>query len=194
MPISRPASAVQWARAFVLPALGRVSRAVDATAGNGHDTLFLAENVGPGGHVYALDIQEEALEKTRARIEAAGLKDRVTLLLRGHQDLDRLVEAPVDAVMFNLGYLPGSDRTVTTGPETTRDGISAALRILRPGGRLSVVAYTGHPGAREEAVAVAGLMGGLDLKEFNVQKMVFWNSRGDSPELYFATRAGEDNG
>ncbi len=190
MPISRPASAVQWARAFISPALGDRSRAVDATAGNGHDALFLAENVGPGGHVYAMDIQETALDKTRARIQAAGLSDRVTLILRGHQDMDQVVSGPVDAVMFNLGYLPGSNRSVVTRPETTLAGIRAALKILKPGGRLSVVVYTGHPGSRAEAGIVAGLLEGLNLKEFNVQKMVFWNSRGDSPELYFVTRAG----
>lgn len=194
MLIHRPASAVQWARVFICPALGQCSRAVDATSGNGHDTLFLAQNVGPGGHVYALDVQEEALEKTRSRILSAGLAHRVSLLLRGHQELDRLLGEPVDAVMFNLGYLPGSDRSVTTRPDTTREGIKASLKILKPGGRLSVVVYTGHPGSREEAGVVAGLLGTLDLKEFTVQKMVFWNSRGESPELYFVTRAGGENG
>jgi ubiquinone/menaquinone biosynthesis C-methylase UbiE len=194
MLIHRPASAVQWARVFIYPALGQGSRAVDATSGNGHDTLFLAQNVGPGGHVYALDVQEEALEKTRSRIESAGLAHRVSLLRLGHQDLESLPGDPVDAVMFNLGYLPGSDRSVITMPDTTRDGIKAALKILKPGGRLSVVAYTGHPGSLEEAGVVAGLMGSLDLKEFNVQKMVFWNSPGESPELYFVTRAGGENG
>lgn len=194
MLIRRPASAVQWARVFIHPALGRGSRAVDATAGNGHDTLFLADGVGPGGRVYALDIQEEAALNTGKRLEAAGLADRVTILIRGHQDLDALVREPVDAVMFNLGFLPGSDRSVITRPDTTREGINAALRILKPGGRLSVVVYTGHPGSREEAGEVAGLLARLDLREFNVQKMVFWNSRSDSPELYFVTRTGDENG
>lgn len=194
MLIRRPASAVQWARIFIHPALGRGSLAVDATAGNGHDTLFLADGVGAGGHVYALDIQEEAALNTRKRLEAAGLADRVTVLVRGHQDMDKLVNEPVDAVMFNLGFLPGSDRSVITRPDTTREGIKSALRILKPGGRLSVVAYTGHPGSREEAEEVAGLLARLDLREFNVQKMVFWNSLVPSPELYFVTRTGDENG
>lgn len=194
MLIDRPASAVQWAQAFIYPVLGRGLKAVDATAGNGHDTLFLAGNISPGGRVYALDVQPGALEKTASRIRAAGLSERVTLIPGGHQELDRLVEGPADAVMFNLGYLPGGDRSLATRPGTTREGIAAALKILRPGGRLSVVAYTGHPGSRDEAGAVAGLLGGLDLKQFTVQRMVFLNSRGDSPEMYFVTRAGDENG
>lgn len=194
MLIRRPASAVQWARVFIYPALKQGSRVVDATAGNGHDTLFLAGEVGPGGHVYALDIQEKALENTRIRLREAGLADRVTVMLRGHQDMDTVIKGTVDAVMFNLGYRPGSDRTVITRPDTTGEGIRSALKILRPGGRLSVVAYTGHPGSLEEAATVAGILAGLDLKEFNVQKLAFWNSRADSPELYFVTRTGDENG
>ncbi|MFZ5633663.1 MAG: tRNA (mnm(5)s(2)U34)-methyltransferase [Bacillota bacterium] len=194
MMIRRPASAVEWARVFIRPALKQGARAVDATAGNGRDTLFMAANVGPRGHVYALDIQDEALLNTKKRLAGAGLLERVSIFRRGHQDMDQLVKEQVDAVMFNLGYLPGSDRSVTTRPETTREGIKAALNLLKPGGRLSVVVYTGHPGAGAEAEAVAGLLAGLSLTEFNVQKMVFWNSRVHSPELYFVTRTGEKNG
>lgn len=193
MLIERPGSAVRWARTFILPALGQGSRAVDATAGNGHDTLFLAGGVGPGGRVYALDIQEEALESTRKRISEAGLSDKVIIIPGGHQDMESLVGEPVDAVMFNLGYLPGGDRSVITRPETTREGLRAALRILRPGGRLSVVVYTGHPGSREESGEVSGLLAALDPGENSVQKLLFWNSRGDSPELYFVTRSGGEN-
>lgn len=189
MMILRPASAVEWARVFIRPALGQNSRAVDATAGNGHDTLFLAREVGPDGHVYALDIQDEAILNTSRRLAGEGIQDRVSVIRGGHQDLGRLVKEQVDAVMFNLGYLPGSDRSVKTRPETTREGIMAALNLLKPGGRLSVVVYTGHPGAEKEAETVARLLAGLNLDHFNVQKLSFWNSRTHSPELYFVTRA-----
>jgi len=194
MEISRPASAVQWARAFIHPALARAERVVDATAGNGHDTVFLAGGIGPAGHVYALDVQPGALEKTGAAVESAGLAGKVTLIEAGHQEMESLVPGPVSAVMFNLGYLPGGDRSLVTRPDTTGRGINASLRLLGPGGRLSVVVYTGHPGSLEESRAVAGIMAGLDLRQFTVQKLVFWNSRGDSPELYFVTRSGGDNG
>lgn len=187
----RPASAVQWAWVFISPALGPGATAVDATSGNGLDTVFLAENVGPEGRVYAIDIQESAIQRTGEKLKAAGLLDRVTMLRSGHQEIKELVPGPVDAVMFNLGYLPGSDRTVTTLPGTTIEGIKGALSLLRREGRLSVIVYTGHPGSGEESRAVGELLQGIYVKEFSVQKMTFWNSRKSSPELYFVTRTGE---
>ncbi|MFZ5652283.1 MAG: tRNA (mnm(5)s(2)U34)-methyltransferase [Bacillota bacterium] len=189
--LQRPASAVLWARVFIRPALGPGATAVDATSGNGLDTVFLAENVGPGGMVYAMDIQEIALKKTRENVEAAGLSDRVAILQSGHQHIKDIVPGPVSAVMFNLGYLPGSDRSVTTRPETTIEGIRGALRLLGPGGRLSVIVYTGHPGSGAESGAVGELLQGIEEKEFSVQKMTFWNSRKNSPELYFVARTGD---
>ncbi|MFZ5596598.1 MAG: class I SAM-dependent methyltransferase [Bacillota bacterium] len=191
--LERPASAVQWARVFIHPSLVDGAVAVDATAGNGHDTLFLAENVGPGGKVYALDIQEEALRAAMKRLDAAGVCERVFFLQRGHEEMGSIIDRPVDAVMFNLGYLPGGDKTVATKPGTTIAGLTAAMKLLRPGGRMSVVAYTGHAGAREEAGAVGRLLSGVEEKNFHVQKMVFWNSCKDSPELYFVTRTGDNN-
>lgn len=191
MVLSRPASAVQWARSFIFPALKNGSRAVDATAGNGHDTLFLAENVGPDGRVYAIDIQKEALDRTEGRLQAANMHERIVAICGGHQEVAGIIGETVDAVMFNLGYLPGSDRSVLTSPDTSREGIDAALKILNPGGRMSIVVYTGHPGGADEAEVVGNLLAGLDHKVFSIQKMVFWNSRTSSPELFFISRSGE---
>ncbi len=192
MLIMHPASAVEWARVFIYPALSDGAVAVDATAGNGNDTVFLAENVGPGGHVYAFDIQEEALLKTKSRLLDAGLHQRVNLFLKGHQSIGETVGQPVDAVMFNLGYLPGSNKAVTTKPDSTKDAIISALNLLKLGGRISVVVYTGHPGAKEEAALVDKLMASLNVRLFNVQKIVFHNSESDSPVLYFVTKTGKE--
>lgn len=137
-------------------------RAVDATAGNGHDTLFLARAVGPAGGVLALDRQEAAIAATRDRLRAAGLEARVRLRRAGHEGL--VARAPagwpgrVRALLFNLGYLPGGDRGIRTRPATTLAALDAALELLAPGGRLAVVAYPGHPGGGEEADAVAAWM------------------------------------
>lgn len=188
--VKRPASAVEWARFFVLNALTNGSVVVDATAGKGYDTLFLAGAVGPLGKVYAFDIQEEALHTTRERLSAAGLLDRVNLLREGHQDMQKFVAGPVDAIMFNLGYLPGSDRSIVTRPQTTVEAIASGLELLSRKGRMSVVVYTGHPGAAGEARAVAALAAGLE-DIFTVLKLTFWNGPYNSPEIYFFARAGE---
>jgi predicted methyltransferase len=145
--------------------------AVDATAGNGRDTRFLAELVGPTGHVFSLDIQPEALARTAVAVRGT---DNVTLLLRDHRELrDVIPESAcgrVAAVMFNLGYLPGASREVRTRPESTLRGITAALGLLRPGGVLTVLAYTGHTGGREEADAVAGFLASLTGPEFRASE------------------------
>jgi len=134
--------------------------AIDATAGNGHDTLFLAERVGPTGAVHAYDVQTEALQATRRRVDEAGCGGWVQLHPDNHARLMQPLPADcrgrVAAVIFNLGYLPGSDRRTTTQNDSTLAALEQALALLRPGGVLSILAYRGHPGGREEARAVAG--------------------------------------
>lgn len=134
-------------------------RAVDATAGNGHDTLFLAECVGPVGRVDAFDVQPEALAETARRV--AGLP-QVRLHLRGHESLAEVVEGPLAAVLFNLGYLPSGDKSVATRPTSTLAALEAALSLLAPDGVLVVVAYPGHEGGAEEAAEVERWFEALD--------------------------------
>lgn len=132
--------------------------AVDATAGNGHDTAFLAERVGAGGRVIAIDIQEDALAATRARLAAAGLLERVDLVCTDHcAHLATLADAHtgcVAAVLFNLGYLPGGDKSIKTDAANTELALDRARRLLRCGGLLCVTAYRGHDGGPEEAAIV----------------------------------------
>jgi len=137
-------------------------RVIDATAGNGHDTLFLADQVGASGQVIAIDIQECAIQSTREKLFAASLEDRVTLYQRDHAtQLVALCEQHhkgIAAIVFNLGYLPGSDKAVQTQSTNTRQALDAALLLIRPQGRLCVTAYCGHPGGAEEAQNVEDWM------------------------------------
>lgn len=129
-------------------------RAVDATAGNGHDTLFLAQAVGDGGKVLALDIQPLAVETARARLHEAHLYARADVRVADHADLGAIASdwaGKVDCVMLNLGYLPGADRSLTTRPVTTGKALHAALGLLRVGGRIVCAVYTGHPGGEDES-------------------------------------------
>ncbi len=131
---------------------------VDATVGNGHDTLFLARQVGATGQVWGFDVQARALAATRELLQTHGLAASVRLLNTGHQDLARSLPASLDgrlaAVMFNLGYLPGSDKRITTQPVTTIAALDASLGWLRPGGVISLLVYRGHHGGQHEADAV----------------------------------------
>jgi predicted methyltransferase len=145
--------------------------AIDATAGNGHDTRFLAELVGPNGLVFALDIQPVALANTAALVRYL---DNVTLLQRDHAEMCDAIarehHGKVAAVMFNLGYLPGGEKAIVTQIDSTVRAITAAIELLRVGGVLSVLAYTGHTGGAEEASAIARLLGELSPANFEVQE------------------------
>ncbi len=138
--------------------------AIDATAGNGHDTLFLARRVGPEGQVHAFDVQPRALAATRERLAASGCETPVRLYLESHARMQAVLPAElagrVAAVTFNLGYLPGSDHAVVTARDSTLEALAQALALLRPGGLLSVLAYRGHPGGETEARAVATWLAG----------------------------------
>lgn len=178
------------ARALTLGAI-----AVDATVGNGYDTCFLAEHVGEEGRVYGFDVQAQALDRTRERLATADLLERVTLIKAGHEAMDTYLpsdaEGRVAAVMFNLGYLPGSDKTCITRPDTTVAALDLSVRFLRPGGVLSVVLYTGHDGGADEAEAVTAWARALDPSAFRAIRYRFINQPNDPPQLLAVERRRE---
>jgi len=136
---------------------------VDATVGNGYDTLFLAQLVGPQGHVFGLDIQQEALDQALLLLAPHQFR-HVTLLRRDHAELRDVIprkhHGQLAAVMFNLGYLPGGNKAITTMPGTTFTAIQAAMLLLRPEGILSIMIYRGHAMGPLEAEAVTEVMQG----------------------------------
>ena len=137
-------------------------QAIDATAGNGYDTLFLAEQVGPSGKITAIDIQDSAIQSTREKLESAGLINRVRLVSEDHATaLRELIASNVGkiaAITFNLGYLPGSDKSIQTSAESTDVALAASIQLLSPGGYLCVTAYRGHSGGSAEAQTVESFM------------------------------------
>jgi len=163
--VARPRRLTTVAQAAIADALRAGSLAIDATMGNGHDTLFLARCVAPGGRVLAFDVQATALAATRQRLRDAGLDDLVELRQRGHEDLASELPAgwsgQVDAVMFNLGYLPGGDKSIVTTADTTTRALTAALDVMSRDGRLSVMLYRHHAAARSEVNAVERCLSGL---------------------------------
>jgi tRNA A58 N-methylase Trm61 len=162
---------------------------VDATAGNGRDTVFLAEAVGETGRVLAFDIQAAAIEATRARLTAAGLAGRVELIRDSHARLGgRVGEGGVAAVMFNLGYLPGADHGVVTDAVETLAALAAAARALRPGGILSVVCYPGHAGGDSEAAAVDGWLAARAGEGWVVTRHCAVGTRRPAPFLLLGTK------
>jgi SAM-dependent methyltransferase len=144
---------------------------IDATCGNGHDTLLLAELVGSKGRVWAFDIQKEAIETTAARLDNAGHSESVVLIHDGHEIMTEHCSGPVKAVVFNLGYLPGGDRTVVTRPESTLAGLEQSLEILEPGGIVVITLYPGHEGGGQERTVLETRLVLLPPAGFHVWRM-----------------------
>ena len=161
---------------------------VDATMGNGKDTLFLCGLVGESGHVYAFDVQEEAVARTRERVAGAGYAARATLLLAGHETMAEHVAGPVQEVMFNLGWLPGAQHAVTTKTETTLAAVRAAAELIAPGGIVTVCVYPGHEEGARELEALRQFTAGLDVRRFNVLHHSFVNASAQTPQLILIQR------
>ena len=151
-------------KSFILNHLGEGDTAVDFTMGNGHDTEFLSKTVGEAGRVFAFDVQEQALASTAKNLEAAECPKNYTLILDSHHNVKKYVEGPIKAGMFNLGYLPGSDKTVTTMRETTMPAIEAAVDLLDHGGVLLVAVYPGHAEGEAEGKMVQDYFATLDKR------------------------------
>ncbi len=177
------------ARFFLREVVGEGDRVVDATCGNGHDTLLLAELVGPDGKVWGFDIQGEAIAATATLLEGAGFRERVELLHAGHEQLDKFVSGPVVAVVFNLGYLPGGEKGCVTSPRNTVAALAQGIKLLAPGGRICIVLYTGHPGGGEEAESVESWAAGLSPKEFHVWGCRQMNRSAGAPYLIMIEKA-----
>jgi predicted methyltransferase len=133
--------------------------AIDLTAGNGHDAEFLLQHVGPAGVVFAFDLQLAAIEATAKRCEV--WRDQLRLIHDCHsrlrESLPGEVRGNIGAVVGNLGYLPGGDREIITRAESSRVAVQEAFSLVRAGGVVSIIAYTGHPGGWDEAIAMREL-------------------------------------
>ncbi len=173
-----------WTKELLRQQLHPGSLAVDATMGNGHDTLFLAQLVGRDGHVWAFDVQQSALDITRTRLKQAALEGSVTLLLDSHANMERHVPTLVNAVVFNLGWLPGQEHTVTTKTDSTLTAVNAALKLLKPGGLLTVCAYPGHEEGQQEMTALTDWIRGLDDKKYDAVSRGYENIRSKPPRLF----------
>ncbi|MBQ2834914.1 MAG: class I SAM-dependent methyltransferase [Clostridia bacterium] len=171
------------AAGYMLGSIRPGDSVVDATMGNGKDTLFLCGLVGEAGHVYAFDVQPEAVERTRERVRDAGMEARTTLILAGHETMRRHVPQGVRAVMFNLGWLPGAQHAVTTKTDTTLAAVEAALELICPGGVVTVCIYPGHEEGTKELDALLAYAQGLSVRMYNVAHHRFLNAAKGTPEL-----------
>ena len=162
---------------------------IDATAGNGHDTEFLCSLVGESGRVIAMDIQQSAVDNTKARLAAAGFSRRAEVFCMSHSDMD-IVDAPesADCIVFNFGWLPGGDHNVFTRAETSVPAIEKALSVIKPGGLLVLCVYYGRNNGYSERDAIVEYVSNLESRYYAVMKCDFLNRKNDPPFPIFIVK------
>lgn len=162
--------------------------AIDATVGNGHDTVFLAEQVGTSGQIYGFDIQQAAIDSTREKFRQNGLSACPTLILASHADMGEKIPADlhgkINAIMFNLGYLPGGDKSIITLTDSTLAALSVASRILAVNGIITLLAYPGHQGGDLETDQVKNWCEQLNPDHFNVSTIYSTAHKESAPRLF----------
>ena len=179
----------KWAEELHAQVLETGDRAIDATMGNGYDTLRLCSLVGDTGKVYAFDVQPEAIESTRAKLEEAGVDRRAELILSGHQNVKEYIKEEIHLAVFNLGWLPGIEHAIRTRSETTLQAVNACLDLLAPGGVLTVCIYPGHEEGREELSDLLSWAEGLDPLRYDAVVRRYLNQPLDPPVLIAVKKA-----
>ena len=155
---------------------------IDATMGNGHDTLYLCGLAGENGHVLAFDIQEAALQRTQERLEHHLPYCNYELILDSHSHMNRYAEAgSADCIVFNLGYLPGGDHSIATKPGTTLEALGQSLSLLKPGGLLCICIYSGGDTGFEERDAVLAYLKNLNARDYLVLVTENYNRPNNPP-------------
>lgn len=166
---------------------------IDATCGNGNDTLILANlALTPfSGSVLAFDIQESALEMTKSKLKenvSSQMYNRITFHCACHSEFSSHVMAEsITLIVYNLGYLPGGDKSLTTKVETTLNSIRTALSLIKPHGLISITCYPGHEEGKKEESALLDFLRELDPKKYQCE-YISWVNRPISPTLLIISR------
>ncbi len=171
-------NALKLSHEYIKSRLCPSDTAVDATAGKGRDTLLLSSLCS---HVFAFDIQKEALSQTESLLNENG-RTNVTLIHDSHHNMKKYVSS-ASCVVFNFGFLPGGDHKIYSSPETSIPAISAALDILTENGFVSICSYYGGDTGFEEVNAILKFLKTLDSKKYTVMLHSFYN-RPNCPPIF----------
>ena len=172
----------QWSHHMLDGLIPEGGCCIDATAGTGQDTAYLAKVVGKNGHVIAFDIQEDAIRRTKERLEKEGLESWVKLVLDSHVHMDQYsAQGTIDAILFNFGYLPGGDHNICTKADTSVQAVEVGLRLLKKGGVMGLCIYSGGDTGFDEKDALMGYLANLDSKKYLVIQCAFYNRKNNPP-------------
>lgn len=171
-----------WCAHFIKEQVCEGDLCIDATMGNGNDTLLLASLCGETGKVLAFDIQESALANTRKRLEIEKAPRNYTLLLDSHANMASYTRPDsVSCIVFNFGYLPGGDHTLSTKSETSIAALDQGLVLLKKGGMMSLCIYSGGDSGFEERDCILSWLKKLDSRKYLVIKSEYYNRPNNPP-------------
>ena len=170
--------------------------AIDATIGNGHDTVFLVEQVGSSGRVFGFDIQQSAIDSTRTKVESCCnmplLTKRLALIHASHANMGEKIPAKfhgnISAIMFNLGYRPGGDKSIITQTDSTLQALNSASQLLATKGLITILAYPGHAGGDKETPGVKSWCEQLNPNQFSVNTLYSIEDKESAPRLFVVSK------
>jgi len=155
---------------------------IDCTMGNGHDSLYAKELMGKSGKLYGFDIQAMALEKSKILLEAHNLSDHVFYIKDSHEHVDQYVTEKVDLIMFNFGFLPGGDKSITTFFESSSTAIKKSFDLLKQYGIITMIFYPGHEEGKRELLQIMSDLEKIDQRDFDIHHGRFINQINNPPE------------
>ena len=156
---------------------------VDATCGNGFDTLFLCDIAGDTGQVKGFDIQEQAIEKTKKLLQENTKYNNYEIIKDSHEFIGKYLNGEIHAALFNLGYLPSSDKRITTNPVTTVKALKNLLPYLKTNGKIYVTTYILHDEGRE-LKEVFDYLSSLNKSKYNIINIRLINKDNCPPEIF----------
>lgn len=172
----------QWCSRFIEEQVKEGDICIDATMGNGNDTLLLSRLAGPDGQVLAFDIQEQALQAARQKLLCENAPANYTLFLESHTHMaDHVKPDSVSCIVFNFGYLPGGDHSLATRSETSIQALEQSLTLLKKGGLLSLCIYSGGDSGFEERDALLTWLKKLDSHNYLVIRSDYYNRPNNPP-------------
>lgn len=172
----------EWCHHFMENHVEEGDFCIDATAGNGNDTLFLCQLVGETGKVLAFDIQKKAVEYTKQRLSDAKMAERAEVLLESHTNMYKYAKREsVSCIVFNFGYLPGGDHQLSTQADTSIEAIRQGLELLKVGGMMSLCIYSGGDSGFQERDAILSFLKSLDTKRYLVILSSYYNRPNNPP-------------
>lgn len=177
-------SLTRFAHKLIKEKFDTVKYGVDATCGNGNDTLFLAGMCDIDGMIFSFDVQNEALDNAEKLLADNNLYTGVMFINSGHENMEKLIKPKVDVVMFNLGFLPNSKSKICTKPESTITALNSAIKLSREGGMITLLCYPGTVEGKVETDEVKKWLDELNGNEFKISENLSDSPDDTTPVLY----------